>query len=147
MKFKKSLLAIAMAGLFATSALAANDILINEYVKAGVNQTTGTFGSGGNTPPGLQYNSGGTGTFNNAYDYLTPGSPFDGFSIKINGTNYTNNNAYGLGITGGWTSGTTPGATSADWTGTFSVSGSTWTVRNLYTLTAGTPYILSLIHI
>lgn len=141
MKFKKNLLAIAMAGLFASSVFAANDILINEYVKAGVNESTGTFGSGGNTPPGLQYSGAGTGTFNNAYDYLTPGSPFDGFSIKINGTNYANNNAYGLGITGGWTSGTTPGAGSADWTGTFSVGGSLWTVRNLYTLTAGTPYV------
>lgn len=130
-----------MAGLFATSAIAANDILVNEFVKAGVNESKGTFGSGGNTPPGLQYDSTGAGSFNAAYDYLTPGSPFDGFSIKVNGTNYTNNNSGTLQITGGWTSGTTPNATGADWTGTFTVGGNTWTVRNLYSLTAGTPYV------
>src|SRR6056300_2051521 len=68
-------------------------ILENDYVKAGVNGTSGTFGSGGNTSPGLQYDSSGSGTFNSSYDYLTPGSPFDGWSIKIDGTNSTNNNA------------------------------------------------------
>lgn len=67
-------------------------ILENDYVKAGVNGTSGTFGSGGNTSPGLLFDSTGTGTFNTDYDYLTPGSPFDGFSVKIDGTNYTNNN-------------------------------------------------------
>ena len=43
-------------------------ILENDYVKAGVNGTSGTFGSGGNTSPGLQYDSSGTGTFNPSYD-------------------------------------------------------------------------------
>ena len=37
------------------SAYAANGILLNEYVKAGVNELTGTLGSGGNTSPGLLY--------------------------------------------------------------------------------------------
>ena len=58
-------------------------VLQNNYVTAGVNGTTGTFGSGGNTSPGLLFDSTGTGTFNTSYDYLTPGSPFDGFSVKI----------------------------------------------------------------
>jgi len=63
-------------------------VLENDYVRAGVNATTGTFGSGGNTSPGLLYDSTGTGSFNTSYDYLTPGSPFDGFSVKVDGTNY-----------------------------------------------------------
>ena len=67
-------------------------ILENDYVRAGVNGITGTLGSGGNTSPGLLYDSTGTGTFNTSYDYLTPGSPFDGWSVSIDGTNYTNNN-------------------------------------------------------
>ena len=67
-------------------------ILENDYVRAGVNGLTGTLGSGGNTSPGLLYDSTGTGTFNTGYDYLTPGSPFDGWSVMIDGTNYTNNN-------------------------------------------------------
>ena len=67
-------------------------LLENDYVRAGVNTTTGTLGSGGNTSPGLLYDSTGTGTFNTSYDYLTPGSPFDGFSVMVDGTNYTNNN-------------------------------------------------------
>src|SRR5210317_1200191 len=70
-------------------------ILENDYVKAGVNGTSGTFGSGGNTSPGLLFDSTGTGTFDTSYDYLTPGSPFDGWSIKIDGVNTTNNNASG----------------------------------------------------
>lgn len=67
-------------------------LLQNMLVKAGVNSTTGTLGSGGTTQPGLMYDATGAGNFNDAYDYLTPGSPFDGFALKISGTNSTNNN-------------------------------------------------------
>jgi hypothetical protein len=58
-------------------------VLQNEYIKAGVNETTGTLGSGGNTSPGLLYNNAGSSTWNTAYDYLTPGSPFEGFTVRI----------------------------------------------------------------
>ena len=52
MKLKRIVAALAVA--FATStALAANGVLQNEYIKAGVNELTGTLGSGGNTSPGL----------------------------------------------------------------------------------------------
>lgn len=68
-------------------------LLKNMLVKAGVNATTGTLGSGGNTQPGLMYDAAGKGNFNDAYDYLTPGTPFDGFALKLGGTNSTNNNA------------------------------------------------------
>ena len=67
------------------------------YVRFGMNNF-GTIGSGGNTSPGLLFDSTGTGTFNTSYDYLTPGSPFDGFTVKAlnsDGTahfEYSNNN-------------------------------------------------------
>ena len=67
------------------------------YVRFGMN-SLGTIGSGGNTSPGLLFDSTGTSTFNTSYDYLTPGSPFDGFTVKglnADGTTlfeYSNNN-------------------------------------------------------
>ena len=113
-------------------------ILENDYVKAGVNGTSGTFGSGGNTSPGLQYDSSGTGTFNSSYDYLTPGSPFDGWSIKIDGTNSTNNNAVGAS----WTDsdGLTDGTNSFTWQGT-NASHSGWQVEHVYSLGATSEYV------
>src|SRR5210317_37597 len=113
-------------------------ILENDYVKAGVNGTSGTFGSGGNTSPGLLFDSTGTGTFNTGYDYLTPGSPFDGWSIKIDGVNTTNNNASGSswadsdGLTD-----TTDGFT---WQGTNSDYAS-WQVEHNYSLGATSQFI------
>jgi hypothetical protein len=71
---KKIMIVSLMATLLGTTALADTSsisttstgmgVLENDYVKAGVNGTTGTFGSGGNTSPGLLYDSTGTGTFN-----------------------------------------------------------------------------------
>lgn len=139
---KKKIIAVAVAAVLSASAYAQNAILQNEYIRAGVNQTTGTFGSGGNTSPGLLYNAAGSGTFNTSYDYLTPGSPFDGFSLKIDGTNYRNNNAGNFAqIAGGWTSGTTTSASGADWTGSVTHGGAAWSVRNQYSLPAAQQYI------
>ena len=114
-------------------------VLENDYVKAGVNGTTGTLGSGGNTSPGLLYDSTGSGTFNTSYDYLTPGSPFDGWSIKIDGTNSTNNNN---GNTASWTDsdGLTDGAGTLTWTGT-NTAHSGWEVENTYSLGATSEHI------
>lgn len=100
MKLKRSLMALAMASLF-TTAEAANLILVGDYVKIGVNEATGTLGSGGNTPPGILYDSTGTGTFNPSYDYLTPGSPFEGWALRFGSTTVYNNNAGVTGLTGG----------------------------------------------
>jgi len=100
MKFKQSLIALAIAAAFNT-AEAANIVLDGDYVKIGINEATGTLGSGGNTPPGILYDSTGTGTFNSAYDYLTPGSPFEGWALKYNSTTVYNNNAYVTGLAGG----------------------------------------------
>lgn len=136
MLFKKLVMAVAI-GFASAAAMAQNAILINEYVKAGVNATTGTLGSGGNTNPGLQYDSTGSGTFNSSYDYLTPGSPFEGFTVKVDGTSYRNNNAGNYTqITGGWVG--TPTASGAVWDG--SVSG-VFDLRNTYSLASGQQYI------
>ncbi len=141
MKIRKVVAALA-AALITTGAVAQNAVLQNEWVRAGVNATTGTFGSGGNTPPGLQYDGTGTGTFNNAYDYLTPGTPFDGFTVRIeDGSNtlvqsYTNNNAGGSAqISGSWVGSTS--SSSAVWEG----STSRFTLRNTYSLPSSQQYI------
>lgn len=139
-----------MATLLGTTALADTSsisttstgmgVLENDYVKAGVNGTTGTFGSGGNTSPGLLYDSTGTGTFNTSYDYLTPGSPFDGWSIKIDGSNSSNNNASTSSAT--WTDadGLTDGDGTLTWTGT-NTSHSGWEVEHTFSLGATAQHI------
>ena len=140
-----------MAALLSTTALADTSsmsttatgmgVLENDYVKAGVNGTSGTFGSGGSTRPGLQFDSTGSGTFpadSAQGDYLTPGSPFDGFAIKIDGTNSSNNN----GRSNAWADadGLTNGANSLTWTGTNSAH-SGWEIENTYTLGATSEHI------
>jgi len=147
---KKKLLASAvLAALLSTTALADTSsmntdltgmgILENEWVRAGVNGTTGTFGSGGNASPGLLFDPEGTGTFNSSYDYLTPGSPFDGFSVKVDGTNYTNNNSDGGSVAiANDGNGLTDGENSLSWTG--GVSG-VFNITNTYSLAPNTPYI------
>jgi hypothetical protein len=142
---KKQLIATIVAAMLSASAMAGNEILVNEYIKAGVNESTGTLGSGGNTSPGLLYDSTGTGTFNTSYDYLTPGTPFEGFSVKgLDSSNTvlfstSNNNATYMAtspITGTWLG--TPTASSAVWEST---SNSNFNLRNTYSLPAGIQYI------
>ena len=116
-------------------------LLQNIWVKAGVNTNTGTLGSGGGTSPGLLFDPTGTGTFNSSYDYLTPGSPFDGFSLKVDSTNKTNNNTgtVQIGKTGGLTLSNSD--TTLTWTGASTFGSSSWAVSNAYTLGVGKPYI------
>ena len=140
-----------LAALLSTTALADTSsmnssvtgmgILENDYVRAGVNGTSGTFGSGGGTRPGLQYDSTGTGTFpgdSEQGDYLTPGSPFDGFAISIDSTNSKNNNSG----SNAWTDadGLTDGDGTLTWTGTNSAH-SGWEIENTYSLGATSEYI------
>ena len=141
MKIRHMVAALATA-FIATVSVAQNAVLQNEWVKAGVNEITGTFGSGGNTSPGLQYDGTGTGTFNAAYDYLTPGSPFDGFTVRIEDSantliqSYSNNNAGNQAqIPGAWVGSTS--ASSAVWEG----STSRFVLRNTYSLPAGQQYV------
>ena len=79
--------------------------LTGDYIKIGVSDY-GTIGSKGNTSPGMLYDNTGTRTFNTSYDYLTPGTPFEGFTVKYtNGSGPTvtqaNNNTGSIAITGG----------------------------------------------
>lgn len=113
-------------------------VLENEWVKAGVNTITGTLGSGNSTSPGLLFDPTGSGTFDPRYDYLTPGSPFDGFSVKVDGTNYFNNNAGNSANVAGDGDGLTDGENTLSWTG--GVSG-VFDITNSFTLAPNTPYI------
>ena len=134
-----------LALVMSMTAQAANVIIENEYVKAGVNESTGTLGSGGGTRPGLQYDNTGTHTWpcNSCQgDYLTPGSPFEGFTVRLENTDgslirtYTNNNTGGTNITGGsWL--VTPTVDSAIWSATTS----DFDIKNTYSLPAGQKYI------
>jgi hypothetical protein len=102
---KNKIAALVAASLFTTQAWAAVTLdLSGDYVRIGVSDY-GTIGSKSNTSPGILYDNSGTGTFNTAYDYLTPGSPFEGFGITLTTggttTNYHNNNTGVQNITGG----------------------------------------------
>ena len=112
-------------------------LLENEWVKAGVNGNTGTLGSGGGTSPGLLFDPEGTGTFNPSYDYLTPGSPFDGFAVKVDGTNYSNNNTGSTGVTKD-TDGFADGTDTLTWSGGVTDK---FNIDNSYTLEANKPFI------
>lgn len=143
---KKVTLALMLAGLFGINqAIAANAIIENEYVRAGVNESTGTLGSGGGTRPGLQYDNTGTHTWPSDYsqgDYLTPGSPFEGYTVRLENADstlirtYTNNNTGARSITtGAWV--TAPSAASAIWSATTS----DFDIQHTYSLPIGQKYI------
>lgn len=74
----------------------ASGILKNKYVKFGYSDD-GTLGVGGGTKPGIQYDPAGNRNFLDTADSLTPGSPFEGFTIKVGSTSYTENNSNGGG--------------------------------------------------
>ena len=111
----------------------------NNWVKAGVNKDTGTFGSGGGTSPGLLFDPTGTGTFNAGFDYLTPGSPFDGFALKVDGTNASNNNAMGGSFIDA--NGLTDGTNTLTWSGDRAFGTSSWNVTNVFTLGTTSPFV------
>lgn len=105
---KKTIIASLLAALVSTSALAdpaAESViaLTGDYIKIGVSDY-GTIGSKGNVSPGILYDNTGTRTFNTAYDYLTPGAPFEGFAVKYTAggatSNVVNNNMGGGPVTG-----------------------------------------------
>ena len=114
-------------------------LLENQWVKAGINKDSGTFGSGGSTSPGLLFDPEGSGTFNSSYDYLTPGSPFDGQALKVDGTNKANNNTGSKTIVD--SDGLTDGTDSMTWSGDVDVDSGTWNVENTFTLEDNKPYI------
>lgn len=139
-----------LAVLLATTALADTSsinsttsmgVLENDYVRAGVNSDKGTFGSGGSATPGLLFDSTGTGTFDTSYDYLTPGTPFDGFAVKVDSTNYTNNNAGAAGIAKS-SENLVDGENTLTWNGEmYSGTDMIFLIENTYTLAPAAPYI------
>jgi len=152
-----------------TSSLQGNGmgLLENEWIKVGVNKDRGTFGSGDRDwsqgvayddipTPGLLFDPQGTGNFNPTYDYLshnndTSNVPHDGFALKVDGTNKTNNNQtnyFCFMIGGAFCTNEIIGSTSfvdgtneLTWTGSVDVGGGTWTVKNTYSLLAGQKFI------
>lgn len=138
---QKVALRLAMAGVFAAMAapaMATPVVMDNGFVKAGVSDY-GTLGSNGTTQPGIQYDSTGTGTYipagySNTNDFLTPGTPFEGFYItgtQLTGGPYSGgaNNNYLNGF--GFASPTSVDATHATWSG----SDGFFDILNEYSLT------------
>jgi outer membrane autotransporter protein len=129
--FVPKAIALAVSLLCASaSASAAPITLTGDYIKIGTNDV-GTIGSGNSTSPGILYDNTGTGTFNTAYDYLTPGTPFEGFAVRATagGTTYnvTSNNS-GLAMTSGLTGTLTDISSGAykgvQWTGSYTPAAS-----------------------
>lgn len=83
---KSSALVLAMS---VTSAMASPVIMQGDFISTAVSDD-GTLGFGGTTPPGLLHDATGTGTF--ADDYLTPGSPWEIFSISSDQSGLLTNN-------------------------------------------------------
>ena len=137
LKGTTALILVASPVLAGTSSLQGSGmgLLQNEWVTAGINNNMGTFGSGGSTSPGLLFDPTGTGTFDTNYDYLTPGTPYDGFAVKVDGTNYSNNNTGTGAITA---SGFVDGTDTLTWSG--SVAG-VFNLDNEYSLASGQKFV------
>jgi hypothetical protein len=115
-------------------------ILQNESVKVGINRQTGSFGSGKSNSPGILFDPDGGGSFDTSYDFLTPGVAFDGQSIKIDGTNYRNNNSSSrIGITA--SSDLVNELNTLTWNGSLVNDSSTWLLKNTFKLDSGNTFV------
>lgn len=76
----------------------ASGIMRNAYIRFGYSDN-GTLGYGGTQKPGIQYDKDGNRNFLDTADFLTPGSPWEMFAVKIGSSTYVNNNS--SGATGG----------------------------------------------
>ena len=125
------------------SSAAANSmgVLENTSVKAGVNYTAGTLGSGGNTSPGLMFDATGSSIFNDEYDYLTPFAPYDGFAVKVDGTNFHNNNAIYVADAFSASGSLVDGIDTLTWSGSATIASSTWSIQHVYTLEGDQDYV------
>jgi uncharacterized protein with beta-barrel porin domain len=79
-RFALLLLAGAAFSLPAAATPPTAQILTGDYIRVGISDF-GTLGSDGAISPGILFDGAGSHTFNTAYDYLTPGTPLDGFFI------------------------------------------------------------------
>jgi hypothetical protein len=91
MKMKKSISAfgVSLALTFSGSATA-NILLSGDFVQTQISND-GTLGEG-RSDPGLVYDSTGTGTFDSNFDYVAPGTPFEAFGIRYDGSGSVLNN-------------------------------------------------------
>ncbi|WP_342805719.1 PEP-CTERM sorting domain-containing protein [Alteromonas sp. M12] len=123
MSMSKISLALIASGI-ASSAFASPIIMEGDFVRTAVSDN-GTLGAGGSTSPGILHDATGTATWSND-DYLTPGTPMEGFYISSTETGIDgNNNSNGYGSSGSGitassmtdTSGTSGYDQSVNWTG------------------------------
>lgn len=88
----------AVALALATPASASGVIYTGNYLQVSVSDR-GTFGQGGNLSPAFVHDPTGTGSFNLSTDYISPGTPHDGFSVVSDQTGFVwNGNAGGTGF-------------------------------------------------
>lgn len=88
----------AAALALATPASASGILLTGDYLQVNVNEL-GTFGQGPpftGSPPAFIHDPTGTGTFDLGTDYISPGTPHDGFSLISDQFGFTQNDNVGL---------------------------------------------------
>jgi len=120
MKMKKVFLGAVLIALPCLLTANATPIIMEgDFVKTAISDD-GTLGYGGNVAPGLLHDAAGTGTF--GFDYLTPGSPWEIFSVFSDQSGLLiNNNAGSDAISGTLTdiSGASAYDNAVNWTGLF----------------------------
>jgi hypothetical protein len=87
----KSTVAGICLALCVAGAQAAPLVLQDNWVRAGVSDLYGTLGSNGTVSPGILFDPTGTSAYG-INDFLTPGTPFEGFYLTASGANWGNNN-------------------------------------------------------
>jgi hypothetical protein len=128
----RTAVAAAFLAAVGTSAYAAPLTLTGNFVEVGISDY-GTFGSDGNTAPGMLHDPTGAGNFSPGgipNDYLTPGTPHQGFGVTYTtpagaGSGFQQNDNDGAGSAFGFTSPTVLSgpaamgyANAATWSGT-----------------------------
>lgn len=79
----------AVGMLTLSSSAFANIIMVGDYLQTQISED-GTLGEGGSRP-GLQYDPTGTGNFDPNLDYIAPGTPFEGFGVRYEGSGLLEN--------------------------------------------------------
>lgn len=92
-KYISYLIATFVFLMISAQVYAAPIIMEGDYVRTAVSDN-GTLGYGDATDPGLHHDASGTGTFT-IDDYLTPGTPWEIFSVKSDQTGIVTNNNSG----------------------------------------------------